>query len=263
MSKIFLILVILFSNLVIAKSVDLTTQLLNVSGTNKQFSNIPNDIKVNLEAMAVQITDPKIRKIQKETNKKLIIHVVHALKELNLNSLINKAMNTEEVREAHIWYLGELAKKITQFEINEQSRGVQGLRKYALNFKKNPPIKKRMILIGGIVKQTGSIKSNLEIHKVVALSAAIRENNLKSLDKRERLMGIIERISEKVRKSSAMISNMVYIQTFRMYETLSDQELKTYFNFLQTSSGSKLQRTLMLAMVEIFNTASSNFAKTK
>lgn len=235
-------------------------EVLNLSGFNKQKDSLARDLQTSLNSILPQIKNEKDRELQSTINQVIFKSINESIKKTDFKSVLSSNINDNELNELHRWYKSGFAKRIAKLDIEEQKKGIIGLEEFALNLKKNPPQKERSLYIGSIAKESGSIEFNIEIQQIMATGVALRINNSKPAKDKKKVIDILKEVEFNAQKNYVNIVTLVVLQFFRMYESLSTQELKQYSQFIKSGPGKKSNMALQTSFINIFREVSNEIA---
>lgn len=231
---------------------DKLDKVLDFSGTVEQMTRIPEDTKASLDSIIPLIKDEATKKKQIEVNKALYTSMTKFRSKLDFKEELANALTEESLNQLYEWYISPLAKKITKLETEEQKLGIQGLNEYVQSLEKNLPSQQRSQYIGMIVKESKVLVNAFEGQKIIALGVKIRENNSLHADKKLKVVDIVKQVEMESDQKNKQVANIIVLQYFRAFESLSNEELLQYINFLKSQPAQRLMQITSQGSIKFY-----------
>lgn len=236
-------------------------KILEFSGTVVQIDNLPDDVKSSLDSILKSIKDVEVRNRQMEINSALHISLQKKVSIKDLNGLMENNFTENEINELYNWYNSGIAKKITSLEVLEQERGLVGLGEYATKLKTEIPSDERRKYIDSIINETNSVQSAVEVTKVILVGILIREIEGSNHEQKISFSELMQKCDLLAISQKHQLLEVITVQFFRMYESLTISELLKYNDFLKTMTGKKFIRIISDKLSRDIRLAAEDFSK--
>ncbi len=170
------------------------------------------------------------------------------------------ALTARQLDDALAWLDSPLGRRITALE-NAAADPAAGPRMeaYAREIEKRPPAKSRSDLIGELNLATGAGDFNAVIVEAAILASALGLNAAQPVQQQQPPDVIRQRVNSSVPGLRKMTEKLVTLEMLYAYQSLSDQELRSYLKFVKSPSGAAYSKAAVAGFTDAMMEANGRF----
>jgi len=236
----------------------LAKEVLELSGTKKQISQIPQFLEGSLAGQKGKLDEQTFNTLCNIMRDAFKAETLYE----NLESTFIKNIDTKTLKDTKLWYQSELAKKITKLEIKASTPdSMQEMQKFAENFQKTPPPQSRIALAKDLDNYSKSTEMTLNM--ILGITEGIMTGINASLPAKQKMKHTD--LKKQIDTTQAMlkpsIESTTLVSFLFTYKDLTDKEFESYVSFHKSKVGQTFNKSLWKAMNHSFSQASNTIGK--
>lgn len=183
--------------------------------------------------------------------------------ERQITQELESSLRPEVVTDTLKWLRSDLGRKVTMLEVAASNpKAQQELRAFAKQLEKSPPAAERLQLIRRIDWASNGTESVLDMSEAVALSIASAYEATLPASQRTGMEEIRLQLARQREMLRRQVQGHVWLSMLRSYQTLPQDELQQYVEFLESEVGSGFYAQANTAFKEAFKMSISRVGRT-
>jgi hypothetical protein len=223
----------------------LIRELMKVSGLEQQIKQIPQHVLTGFEREGGNMPAAQYQAMRRTLKEAFNATVIARQVSKKLRSELDPLLEKELLD----WVRSDLGKKIAKLEESvNTSRAMKDMQAFATQLKESPPTPERLAFARQIDLANHATEINLDILEAAAFSVAISVDATLPHQQRqgeERLRLLMDRQRPKWRDD---YQNLMAVSRLYTYQTLSDEELERYIEFLEGETAQEYYSMAVLAL---------------
>jgi hypothetical protein len=233
-------------------------EIFDLSGVDALFVQMPVLIESTFEQMDAQKVDARISEV------KQIMTRAFAPSKLRSNAInyISDQLTVKQLKQVHKQFNSPLALKVTALEsAATEADSTAKMMAYAQQLQNNPPSETRIELIADLINASNAVESSLAVRTEFFRGFLEAASQLDPVDKRmshEQIDQQISMLRDQMEESTAQEVILAFLYT---YQSLNDDELKSYIKMYQNEAMAKFTAEVNQAIAHSFRAAGKDMMK--
>ena len=226
-------------------------ELINLSGLKQQIPRLPNEYLTLLDQVLVGLErrHPMPKNVRRELRQSFVDVLTSERLEPQIRSRLLAGLSQDTTTATVNWLRSDLGKKITAAEVNVSSpdRSVQ-VATFMLRLQLERPTPERLQLVRRIEEITqGSEMATEAWEAIVGAIARVLDGGFrgKNLERKEKLEEFMASIRGSIK---GMFQQGQIFEALFTYQSMTDEELKQYAEFLETPAGRDVTKIINSAV---------------